>query len=101
MDWLNWSFMVPVLLAAIGTLILYRDIKRAPAHRKPYRIIEAAVALYFLVYYTLAWTNLNSDAAWYEVVRTGLLSRIGMAMLMAIIIVDVLSFGGRHAGGTD
>lgn len=86
------SFIIPIILAAIAGVMAFRDARIAPPHKRRVRMFEACVAWYFVVSYAAAWLvniDLFTDTGFEYIVKSGLITRFGVVLLLIWLIADI------------
>lgn len=89
---LSVSYAIPIILAVTAGIMALIDAARAPKHKRVIRLFQGCIAWYFVIVYALAWsasTGFLIDDDLLFILRSGLASRFGIALLWVWIIADI------------
>lgn len=83
-----WFFILPIAMAAVAVVInlAYVFTAQRRSAKKPLRLLTAGAALYFIGIYS--WIFVEPDA---YLVRSGILTRLGVAFLLILLMADALA----------
>ena len=92
-DALSVIALITVVWAMIYAAI---DIRRAPPDKRLLRMFDALLFLYLVIVYALA---LSTDNVY--LVRSGILTRFGMIVVVFLFILELYTERRKHANRTD
>jgi len=79
------SFLVPMALAFAAMAYMLYEAFRGQKHVQALRLFEAGLCFYFIMIYAYSlWGET------FYLLRTGVLSRIGISLIFVVIIIDAL-----------